>query len=145
MSTDGGFTWSAPVRINQTPRNSTTANEQAFLPAVRVAADGTVAVSYYDFRNNTPSSGVPTDYWIVHCHAAAANCSNAASWGDEARLSSTSFDFEQAPSARGPFGFFVGDYEGLVNNGNKFLPVFIQVNDGNASNRTDVFFTTAGP
>jgi hypothetical protein len=145
MSKDGGFTWSTPVRINQTPRSSTTADEQAFLPGVRVAADGTVAVSYYDFRNNDANPGVPTDYWIVHCHAAAADCSNAASWGDEARLSSSSFDFEQAPSARGPFGFFVGDYEGLVNNGNTFLPVFIQVNDGNPSNRTDVFFTSAGP
>jgi hypothetical protein len=142
MSTDGGFTWTAPIRVNQTPRSSTTANEQAFVPAVRVAADGTVAVTYYDFRNNDASGGVPTDYWIVHCHAA---CSSAASWGAEARLSPASFDLEQAPIARGTSGYFLGDYEGLVNNGNRFLPVFIQVNNGNPSNRTDVFFTTAGP
>jgi hypothetical protein len=31
---------------------------------------------------------------------------------DEARLSSASFDIEQAPVARGPFGFFLGAYEG---------------------------------
>src|SRR5205823_2728180 len=30
-------------------------------------------------------------------------------WGDEARLTVTSFDVEQAPSARGPFGLFLGD------------------------------------
>jgi len=142
MSTDGGFHWSAPIRVNQTPRSSTAADQQAFVPAVHVAADGTVAVTYYDFRNNDASPGVPTDYWIAHCHA---DCSNAANWGDEARLSSTSFDLEQAPAARGPFGFFLGDYEGLTSSGNNFLPAFIQVNNGNSANRTDVFFTSVGP
>ena len=39
-------------------------------------------------------------------------------------------------------GYFVGDYEGLASAGNKFLPLFIQANDGNTSNRTDAFFTT---
>jgi hypothetical protein len=145
MSTDGGFTWSTPIKVNQTPRNAAAADQQAFVPGVSVAADGTVAVTYYDFRNNDANPGVPTDFWIVHCHAATADCSSAASWGDEARLSSTSFDMEQAPIARGTSGYFLGDYEGLASSGTKFLPVFIQVNNGNASNRTDVFFTTAGP
>jgi hypothetical protein len=142
MSTDGGFTWSTPIKVNQTPRSTTAGNQQAFVPQVHVAADGTVAVTYYDFRNNTAAPGVPTDYWIVHCHA---NCSTASSWGDEARLSSNSFDVEQAPAARGPFGYFLGDYEGLSNVGNNFLPVFIQVNDGNSANATDVFGTFTGP
>src|SRR5262249_11284776 len=31
-STDGGFTWSAPIRVNQTPLNVAPANRQAFLP-----------------------------------------------------------------------------------------------------------------
>lgn len=146
QSTDGGATWSTPIRINQTPRSTTVADEQAFLPAVRVAADGTVAVSYYDFRNNDANPGVPTDYWIVHCHqSSTVSCDDRANWGDEARLSSSSFDIEQAPSARGPFGFFLGDYEGLDSIGNSFVPVFIQVNNGNAANRTDVFQTTVSP
>jgi hypothetical protein len=145
MSTDGGFHWSTPIKVNQTPRSATPGNQQAFVPAVHVAADGTVAVTYYDFRNNDANPGVPTDYWIVHCHTATVDCSNAANWGDEARLSSTSFDIEQAPAARGPFGFFLGDYEGLTSRGNTFLPVFIQVNNGNAANRTDAFLTTVGP
>jgi BNR repeat-like domain len=144
-STDDGLTWSAPVPVNQTPTDVPLADQQAFIPSIDVANDGTVAVTYYDFRNNTAASGVPTDYWIVHCHAATVDCSNAANWGDEARLSSGSFDIEQAPAARGPTGFFVGDYEALASVGNDFLPVFIQVNDGNAANRTDVFATTVGP
>jgi hypothetical protein len=139
MSTDGGFTWSAPIKINQTPRSGTAANQQAFVPNISVAADGTVAVSYYDFRNNDANAGVPTDFWLVHCHS---DCSNAANWGQEVRLSSTSFDMEQAPAARGPFGYFLGEYEGLASIGNSFLPIFIQVNNGNPANSTDVFGTT---
>jgi hypothetical protein len=142
MSTDNGQTWSTPIRVNQTPRSSTAANQQAFVPGVHVAADGTVAVTYYDFRNNTPSPGVPTDYWIAHCHSA---CSNPASWtGNESRLTPSSFDIEQAPAARGPFGYFLGEYEGLTSVGNTFRPLFVAVNDGMPSNSTDVFTTAAG-
>jgi hypothetical protein len=144
MSTDGGDTWSTPIRVNQTPANtSNPLNQQAFVPVVHVADDGTVAVTYYDFRNNTAAAGVPTDYWIVHCHA---NCADRASWVNENRLTTASFDIEQAPAARGPFGFFVGDYEGLTSTGSTFRPVFIQVNDGHPDDHdnTDVFFTTVG-
>jgi hypothetical protein len=142
MSTDNGHTWSTPIKVNQTPRNPTAADEQAFVPAVHVTPDGTVAVTYYDFRNNDGSPGVPTDYWIVHCHSA---CTSPGSWtGNESRLTTSSFDIEQAPAARGPFGYFLGEYEGLTNVGNAFAPLFIAVNNGNAANRTDVFTTTAG-
>lgn len=67
MSADGGRTWSAPVKANQTPTNIPTPNRQAFTPAVRVAGDGTVGVTYYDFRNNTVDGGVttPTDAFLV--------------------------------------------------------------------------------
>jgi len=65
--------------------------------------------------------------------------------GFDQRESIASFDIEQAPAARGPFGFFLGDYEGLSSIGNTFIPVFIQVNNGNPANRTDVFGTSVGP
>ena len=144
LSTDGGFTWSAPVKVNQTPRSAAAGNQQAFVPSVHVADDGTVAVTYYDFRFNDANPGVPTDYWIVHCHpSSTATCADAANWGAEARLSPSSFDIEQAPAARGPFGYFLGDYEGLDNIGNDFVPVFVQVNDGSSNNRTDIFKLTA--
>ena len=142
MSTDNGQTWSMPIRINQTPRSSTIADEQAFVPNIHVSSDGTVAVTYYDFRNNDSSPGVPTDYWVVHCHA---NCASSSSWtGNENRLTTASFDIEQAPAARGPFGYFLGEYEGLTNIGSVFAPVFVAVNNGSPANRTDVFTTTVG-
>ncbi len=133
MSADGGLTWSAPIQVNQTP-----AGFDAFTPSVEVAADGTVGVAYYDFRTNTPADGVPTDYWLVHCHS---SCASPASWGDEAHVAGP-FDIETAPVAR---GFFLGDYEGLASVGNAFAPFFVQANTGDTANRTDAFFTTVGP
>ena len=39
-----------------------------------MAADGTVTVTYYDFRNNTASPAtLDTDYFAVHCHASCAS------------------------------------------------------------------------
>src|SRR5205823_9027208 len=84
-SSDGGRSWSAPIKVNQTPRNATTpADQQAFVPNIRVASDGSVAVTYYDFRHNDASPGVPTDAWMVRC---ASSCGSASNWSDEARLS----------------------------------------------------------
>src|SRR5256885_10922765 len=44
MSTDNGQTWSIPIKVNQTPRSSTAANQQAFVAGVHVTPNGTVAV-----------------------------------------------------------------------------------------------------
>src|SRR4029077_3967604 len=49
-STDGGKSWSAPVQVNA----DTTV--QAFTPTVNVRADGVLAVTYFDLRNNTAPS-----------------------------------------------------------------------------------------
>ena len=112
QSTDGGNSWSAPIKVNQTPTSEPEGDQQAFTPAVHVADDGTVAVSYYDFRNNTPSpADLLTDQWVVHCHAGSEDCSDPASWNEESRATTTSFDMRAAPFAR---GYFLGDYAGLA-------------------------------
>jgi hypothetical protein len=128
-STDGGRTWSRPIKVNQTP-----VPVAAFTPSVEVAADGTVGVTYYDFRNNTPAAGALTDAFIVHSH------DGGATWAEN-RLTPTSFDLEQAPIAR---GYFLGDYEGLTSAGSTFMAFFTQAVTAPA-NPTDVFFTTVGP
>ncbi len=132
MSADGGLTWTDPIKIDKTPDNIS-----AFTPSIHAASDGTVGVTYYDFRNNTLAAGLPTDYWIVHCHD---GCINPSNWAENHVAGS--FDMETAPISR---GFFVGDYEGLSNVGNSFLPFFVQTNSGNTVNPTDVFATTVGP
>jgi hypothetical protein len=144
-STDGGLTWTPAVKVNKTPTGIPSGNQQAFTPSVDVAEDGTVSVTYYDFRNNTPDPDtLPTDYWVVHCHAATVDCSQGSQYGNEVRLTDTSFDLERAPVAR---GYFVGDYEGLANDvgeeeGADFAPFFSQTQ---ANDPATIFFRRVGP
>jgi hypothetical protein len=110
-STDGGSTWSAPIKINQTPTSVPAGDQQAFTPEVEVAADGTVGVTYYDFRNNDPATpALETDTWFTR------STDGGATWSEE-RVTPTSFDMRTAPVAR---GFFTGDYEGLTALGGDF-------------------------
>jgi hypothetical protein len=118
MSSDGGFTWSAPIKVNQTPGNDNPLRQQAFIPSVEVAK-GVVGVTYYDFRNDD-DSGELSDHWFVSC---AASCSDPGSWGNEARLTEGSFDYLEAPFAN---GLFLGDYVGLASDGIEFVAFFQQ-------------------
>jgi hypothetical protein len=108
-STDGGLTWSPLSRIDRSPDDV-----QAFTPAVHAASDGTVGVTYHDFRSNTPDPGLPTDQWFIHCHS-SDDCTDPAAW-EESHVEGP-FDIERAPIAR---GFFLGDYEGLDSIGTTF-------------------------
>jgi hypothetical protein len=142
-STDGGQTWSVPIKVNQTPATGPDGNQQAFIPSVAVASNHTVAVTYYDFRNNTSAAGVPTDYWIAHADG-GTDPTNPANWaanGDQ-RLTNASFNMEEAAQSR---GFFVGDYEGLVTTGNKFLALFVQAGLEAGNPGSNVFFRDPPP
>jgi hypothetical protein len=134
-SANGGRTWSAPVKVNQTP-----AGAQAFTAAVDVAANGDVAVTYYDFRNDKPGdAALSTDSWIVHHHA--ADPFDSAHFTAESRLTPASFDMRTAPYA---IGYFLGDYEGLASFGNTFTPFFAQSNGTDPFHPlSDVFYSTA--
>jgi hypothetical protein len=134
MSTDGGKTWTDPVQANRTPTNIPVLDQQAFTPSIAVANNGTVAITYYDFRNNTPAPGLLTDAWAITVNPDGhGGLTNPKNWGNEIRLTSSSFDMELAPVSAGGRGFFVGDYEGLVAvNGNTFLAVFIQAGTAGA-------------
>jgi hypothetical protein len=134
QSTDGGFNWSPPIKVNQTPTNIPAGDQQAFTAGVQVAANGTVGVSYYDLRDDTSAPGLPTNYWLVRC---SANCASSGSWANETHVGGP-FDLEQAADAR---GYFVGDYEGLTTNGNVFQPFFGMAVD-RATNPSDAFFAT---
>ena len=125
QSGDGGLSWSAPVKVNATPASEPNDDQQAFTASVHVTDDGTVAVSYYDFRNNTAADGIlGTDHWVVHCHAATEDCTSRASWTDEeTRVTPAPFDLRLAPFAR---GYFVGDYVGLSSAGNQVVAFWSQ-------------------
>ena len=141
MSSDGGLTWSTPIRVNQTPLNIPPLNRQAFFPVIAVAGDGTVGVSYYDFRFNDPNPGLPTDRWLAQCQPSLANpASNAGCWANEVRLTSASFNMEAVAPAIGG-AVFLGDYFGLAGTANGFVSAFTAVDNQNV---TSIFFRRAG-
>jgi hypothetical protein len=120
-STDGGNTWSAPVRVNAD------AAVPAFTPTLAVLPSGLVGVMYYDFRQLGTPSYRPTDLWLAVSRDGAA-------WR-ETRLAGN-FDLLDAPDAN---GLFVGDYQGLSGDGSTFVALYARTNSGDSSNRTDVF------
>jgi hypothetical protein len=135
-STDGGHSWSTPIKVNHTPSGA-----QAFTASVHVAANGDVAVTYYDFRNDAPGdAALSTDYWIVHHHV--GDPFDSAHFSDENRLTPVSFNMRTAPYAG---GYFVGDYEGLDSFGSTFTPFFVQATGTDPFHQlTDAFYSTAG-
>jgi hypothetical protein len=106
-----------------------------------VASDGTIGVTYYDFRSNEIfQPGATTDYWLVRCRPVTATaCTDPADWTDEVRLTDASFDLENAPVAR---GLFVGDYAGLATDGDDFLALFAQPH---GSDPASLFFRRVRP
>jgi hypothetical protein len=124
-SEDGGSTWSAPIRVN------TPTGRPAFNPSINVNSSGTVAVTYYDFRNlaDGNTTTLPTDIWQT------TSTDKGTTFANETHVAGA-FDLKTAPDAE---GFFVGDYQGLAAIGSSFVPFFVQTNSGNLGNRTDVF------
>lgn len=136
MSTDGGLTWTTPIRVDQSPGDT-----PAFTPQVHVASNGTVGISYYDLESATTAQPGLTDTFVVHCHAA---CGSAASWAadGETKVSTTGpFDMTLAPDAG---GYFVGDYEGLTSSGSTFDPFYVAAAPIATAGLTDPFANTAG-
>jgi hypothetical protein len=121
-SLDGGLTWSMPVGINAVP------SVAAFEPTVAYRSDGTVGVSYFDFRGAPATvASLPTNYWLTHS-------GDGIVWRETPVTAS--FDLATAPNA---LGLFLGDYQALGSVGEAFLPFYVQANSGNLANRTDVF------
>jgi hypothetical protein len=128
-SSDGGLTWSVPVRVNPDPAVA------AFTPAVHVLADGTIGITYFDLRDNTADAAtLPAGYFL------ARSGDGGLTWS-EARLAGP-FDLATAPNAN---GLFLGDYMGLAGGAGAFQSLFVRTT-GDPANRNDVYFTrTATP
>ena len=127
-SSDGGLHWTAPVRINSTP------STPAFTPSVAVLADGTIGVSYFDFRNNTHDrTTLPSDYWFV-------SSTDAVNWREQ--HISGPFDMDLAPQAE---GLFIGDYQALAVIGQAFVPFYVQTDNAGTDNRNDTWVLPPQP
>jgi hypothetical protein len=124
-SADAGATWSPAVQVNHSPDGVS-----AMIPVVAVTSDGTVGVTYYDFRHNDAMPTLPTDSWLVTCKA---DCSQSSSWR-ETHLAGP-FDSRSAPMTSQ--GLMLGDYTGLATNGKRFVSLQAE-GTGDAMNPTDV-------
>jgi hypothetical protein len=126
-SSDGGRTWSAPVRVNADP------NVVAFMPQVHVLPDGTLGVTYFDLRSEAGNpETLMTDYWL-------ARSRDGLQW-TETRVTAP-FDLRIAPLSGS--ALFIGDYMGLASAGTDFVPFYVRTVD--TANRTDVFATRITP
>lgn len=125
-STNGGLTWSTPTRV------STDTSVAAFTPSVHVLDNGTVGVTWYDFRSNTSDSNtLPTDYWL------AVSDDGGDTWA-ETRVAPP-FDLAIAANAG---GYFVGDYQALKDRNGIFVPFFVRTGSG-VGNRSNVWAAPA--
>lgn len=121
---DGGLTWTDPMPVGRSPKD-------AFLPGVAVAADGTVGVVYYDFRNDTPRDGrSDADVWF------AWSTDRGRSWAE--RHLAGPFDFERAPVSLGR-GLFLGDYIGVEAHGTRFHAIFSMTPDKGRAPISDIY------
>ncbi len=132
-STDGALTWSKPIKINLTQGNTV-----AFVPTLAVLDGGTIGVSYYDLRNNTPDQlGILANHWLTFCSSA---CGSSESWR-ELNVAGP-FDLQRAPYAR---GFFMGDYMGIAGNGGSFDLLYVTPTPLGDPSVTAAYFVTVTP
>jgi hypothetical protein len=105
-STDGGESWSAPVRVNQDETNA-----DQFQQYLRVTARGQLNVAFFDRRLDAPRPPEHPGNFFIDSWLARSN-DGGASWS-ETRLTHDSWD----PGINPPIsvsGQFIGDYQGLV-------------------------------
>ncbi|ADJ45062.1 BNR/Asp-box repeat-containing protein [Amycolatopsis mediterranei S699] len=138
QSADGGLTWGGTIRVDQSPGDT-----PAFVPQIKVTADGTIGLSYYDLQNATPAQPGLTDAFLAHCHAATSDCGNPANWAvnGQTKLTATSFDYTTAPDAG---GYFLGDYSGLAATGPALTAYFGVARPVALSGASDIFANHAG-
>lgn len=123
-STDGGRTWTGPVRASRDTGRT------AFTPSIAVTSDGDVGVTYYDLRTLRPgnTTTLPTSTWLT------VSPRGGQRFGHERQIAPV-FDHLLAPFAN---GYFLGDYQSLATFDDQFRALFVTTNNGQPANPTDV-------
>jgi len=120
-SSDGGITFSAPVRLN----DDATATSQ-WSPSIAVTEDGRIAVKWWD-RRNDPLNDSLTDVYMT------VSADGGATFGRNVRVTDHNWVF--GPSASGSAH---GDYDGLAGDSGNFHLSWTDERGGDP----DVYYTT---
>ena len=111
------------------PRTVARLSAQALQPAVAVAGDGTVGVTWYDFRHDRPGdAALTTDYWFAYSRGGGRR------W--RRRHLGGPFDLRSSSRTGRPLGV----YEGLAGLPRGFVTTFIQASPRARFGSEDVFF-----
>jgi hypothetical protein len=149
QSTDGGFTWTPSVVVNDAPNSATT---DQFQPSVAAGPGGAVAVAFYDRQLACPDdpSVLPADVGRTNfcidtsLQAYKDSGAGAVPVGGNARISTFTWDPEQpgqklgglsqypCAGARDPCprgGGFIGDYFGLAISEHNIYALMVSTHD----------------
>lgn len=121
-SANGGQSWGKPRAV-------TSIRAQTLIPTVAVADDGTVGITWYDFRHDKRhDKPLTTDYWFAYSRDRAKHWHRSHLGGP--------FDLRSSPRKDRP----VGVYEGLTGLKHGFATTFIQAKPKAKLGADDVFF-----
>jgi Neuraminidase (sialidase) len=120
-STDGGQTWSEPVRINHDPLGNGTDH---FQPAVAVAPNGTYTCAWFDRRYDLQNRLIDEEI--------AQSTDDGATWGRNIRVTKHSWNPAiDAPEPEGkPTNTFIGDYQALAADNRTVHPLWNDTQNG---------------
>lgn len=148
-STDGGTTFSAPIRVDTSMDSNGSSSDHQTVPSVAVnPANGQVVVTYYSTHFNTTARGGPnspittsqsannTPLVDLLCAVGTPNSSGGLDFAGPYRVTSTSIDVLAADNANNTqYDPILGDYTGLnfrpVTGGQNSVVVFSTVDTQN--------------
>jgi hypothetical protein len=126
-SKNGGRSWGPPRAVVSLPA-------QTLIPAIAVADDGTVGVTWYDFRHDKAGDKpLTTDYWFAYSRDGGRHWKRSHLAGP--------FDLRSSRRTERP----VGVYEGLAGLKHGFAASFIQAKPRATIGAEDVFFAKITP
>jgi hypothetical protein len=122
-STDGGHSFTSPIKLNDDGTTTT----QLF-PSITAAADGTLAVKWWD-RRNDPAGDRLTDVYMT------LSSDGGNSFSKNFRITNHNWVF--APVEPGFAASYHGDYDGITSDGGNFYLSWSDERSGDA----DAYFT----
>jgi PKD repeat protein len=131
-STDGGTTWSAPLRVNDDPVDN---DAHQFFPWIDVAPNGKVYIGWFDSRLDPTPLFEP----LLYDEYVAVSTDNGLTFSPNQRISEVTAD-----SSVGFSPPFIGDYSGLAATNDFVFPAWVDTRRGQEDIFTQTFINLVG-